>query len=231
MGQLEVPHAPGRPMEVDTCDPCRALWFDTGEHIRLTAEGALALIRHLAAPPSAPRGRFGARLACPACRQALARTYDIAGGAQYRYFRCIDGHGIFIAVFDFLRSRGLVRGLSAIELTALREQMTSVSCPGCGAPVELGSEPACAYCGSAVSIIDTEHLSDALRTLEQEAAAARAVVGPTLAPEDIVAEWRATRLSRDEDDDGMPRLFTRRRQVDLLDLGAAALSWLLRPRR
>jgi hypothetical protein len=230
VGQLEVPHAPVRPMEVDTCEPCRALWFDMGEHIRLTAEGALALIRHLAAPPTAPRGRFGARLACPACRRVLARTYDIAGGAQYRYFRCIDGHGIFIPVFDFLRSRGLVRGLSAIELAALREQMTSVSCPGCGAPVELGGEPACAYCGSTVSIIDTEHLSDALRALELDAAAARAVAGPTLAPDDVVAEWRATRVPRDEHDEGIARLFTRRRQVDLLDLGAAALSWLLRPR-
>lgn len=228
MEELDIPYAPSRPMQVDACEPCRALWFDTGEHIRLTAAGALALIRHLSAPPRTPRGRFSARLACPVCRHALARTYDIAGGAQYQFFRCTNRHGLFIAVFDFLRSRGLVRGLTPLELEALRAQISSVSCAGCGAAVELGGAPACTYCGAAVSVLDTAHLADALRELEREAAAASAPpAGPTLAPEDVVAEWRAARPPR-EDDEAALHVLGRRQRVDLLDLGVSALGWLFK---
>ena len=225
MQPIEVPYAPGRPMEVDTCEPCRALWFDTGEHIRLSAEGALAVIRHLAAAPRAPRGRFGPRLSCPVCRHALAETFDLAGGTQYRYFRCGNKHGVFIPVFDFLRSRGVVRGLSPLELEALRGQLGTVACPGCGAPVALDREAACAYCGAAVSIVDTEHLTDALRHLQQEAAAASSSpAGPSMPPEDVVAGWRASRASGTGDE--TRPLPGRRQPVDLLDLGVAAVSWL-----
>jgi endogenous inhibitor of DNA gyrase (YacG/DUF329 family) len=229
MEALSVPYAPSRPMEVDACEPCRALWFDTGEHIRLGADGALALIRHLAAQPRALRGRLAVQLACPICRRALARAFDIAGGTQYRYFRCIEGHGVFITVFDFLRSRGLVRGLSPMELEALREQLSSVSCPGCGAPVDLDGEPACGYCGTVISIIDTDHLAAALRQLTREAPAPAPVTGPTLAEEDVVAQWRADRPPRDGEAE-WGRFFGRRQRVDLLDLGVAALSWLTRQR-
>jgi hypothetical protein len=230
MQPLLVPYAPGRPLEVDACEPCRALWFDTGEHIQLGADGALALIRHLAAQPRALRGRLPAQLGCPICRRVLAQAFDIAGGAQYRYFRCIDRHGLFITVFDFLRSRGLVRGLSPMELEALREQLSSVSCPGCGAPVDLDGEAACGYCGTVVSIIDTEHLAAALHQLQQESGAPAAVTGPTLAKEDVVAGWRADRRPPDDDEE-WGRLFDRRRPVDLLDLGVSALSSLTRRRR
>jgi hypothetical protein len=229
MPPLLVPYAPSRPLEVNACEPCRALWFDTGEHIRLGADGALALIRHLAAQPRAPRGRLGAQLACPICRRVLAQVFDIAGGAQYRYLRCIDGHGVFITVFDFLRSRGLVRGLSPMELQALREQLSSVSCPGCGAPVDLDGDAACSYCGTVVSIIDTEHLATALHQLQQQLPAPAPVTGPTLAEEDVVAQWRADR--RPPDDEEWGPFFDRRRPLDLLDLGVSALSSLTRRRR
>jgi len=151
------------------------------------------------------------------------------GGAQYRYVRCIDGHGVFITVFDFLRSRGLVRGLSAMELQALREQLSSVSCPGCGAPVDLDGDAACSYCGTVVSIVDTEHLATALHQLQQESPAPAPVTGPTLAEEDVVALWRAD--LRPPDDEEWGRVFDRRRPVDLLDLGMSALSSLMRRRR
>jgi hypothetical protein len=229
MQPLLVPYAPSRPLEVDACEPCRALWFDTGEHIRLGADGALALIRHLAAQPRALRGRLAPQLACPICRRVLAQAFDIAGGAQYRYVRCIDGHGIFITVFDFLRSRGLVRGLSPMELQALREQLSSVSCPGCGAPVDLDGKAACSYCGTVVSIIDTDHLSAALHQLQYETPAPAPVTGPTLAKEDVVAQWRADRPPRDEEEWG--RFSGRRHPVDLLDLGVSVLSSLTRRRR
>jgi hypothetical protein len=119
--------------------------------------------------------------------------------------------------------------LSAMELQALREQLSSVSCPGCGAPVDLDGDAACSYCGTVVSIVDTEHLATALHQMQQASPAPAPVTGPTLAEEDVVALWRAD--LRPPDDEEWGRVFDRRRPVDLLDLGLSALSTLTRRRR
>src|ERR671910_2733346 len=73
MPPLLVPYAPSRPLEVNACEPCRALWFDTGEHIRLGADGALALIRHLAAQPR-----------CPAAASVRSSRAPSAGASSHK---------------------------------------------------------------------------------------------------------------------------------------------------
>ena len=228
MRVLSIPYAPGRPMAVDSCEPCRGLWFDTGEHIRMSAEGTLALVRHLAAAPEAPRRRLPLTLACPVCGDRLGATYDLVGDTQYRYFRCPGKHGLFISVFDFLRSRGLLRGLSPVEAEALRRKVTTVNCSGCGAPVDLEGTRTCTYCQAPLSVIDTEHLKAAIAQLERDAEANRPTrrTRPVVQAEDVVQEWRRARET-DEDDD--PQLLWRRRRgIDLLDVGATVLGWLMK---
>jgi Zn-finger nucleic acid-binding protein len=228
MRVLSIPYAPSRPMAIDSCEPCRGLWFDTGEHIRMSAEGTLALVRHLAAAPQAERRRLPLTLSCPVCGDRLGPTYDLVGETQYRYFRCPGKHGFFISVFDFLRSRGLLRGLSPIEADALRRKVAAVNCSGCGAPVSLEGDRTCSYCQAPLSVIDTDHLKAAIAQLEHDAAAERLPrrARRVVPADDVVNEWRRSRERKDEDEPQM--LWGRRQRIDLLDVGAAVLGWLMK---
>jgi len=216
------------PFDVDLCRACRSFWFDSGEQFRLTPRSTLQLLRALADGPETPRARTGTRRACPICASALGRTYDLAGTDQLQFFRCPSKHGIFIAVADFLRSQGLIRGLSAHELEALRGKLTTVTCSSCGAPVPLERGRACEHCGASVAVIDREHLTAALRQLEADAATVPAVKPP--APRDAVVErWRADREARAEEEPETTWVLGRRRrtEVDLLDVGLTLLRGVL----
>jgi len=216
------------PMTVDLCAACRGFWFDAGEQFRLTPAATLLLLRRVEASRDQPRQRVGTRLPCPRCRLALGVTYDIIRDDKYRYFRCPDHHGIFMPFFEFLRSQGLVRGLTPQEVDALKQKLMSITCSSCGAPIDLQTQTKCASCGSGLAIVDLDHLGDALRQLDADARAAAPVAGdaPAAPPEEIVVNWRADQEARRRieaglDDDGVDT------QIDLLDIGATLLSRLL----
>jgi len=216
------------PMAIDVCTACRGFWFDAGEQFRLTPAATLLLLRRVEASRDQPRQRVGTRLPCPRCRLALGVTYDIIRDDKYRYFRCPDHHGIFMPFFEFLRSQGLVRGLTPQEVDALKQKLMSITCSSCGAPIDLQTQTKCASCGSGLAIVDLDHLGDALRQLDADARAAAPVAGdaPAAPPEEIVVNWRADQEARRRieaglDDDGVDT------QIDLLDIGATLLSRLL----
>jgi len=216
------------PMTIDVCTACRGFWFDAGEQFRLTPAATLLLLRRVEASRDQPRQRVGTRLPCPRCRLALGVTYDIIRDDKYRYFRCPDHHGIFMPFFEFLRSQGLVRGLTQQEVDALKQKLMSITCSSCGAPIDLQTQTKCASCGSGLAIVDLDHLGDALRQLDADARAAAPVAGdaPAAPPEEIVVNWRADQEARRRieaglDDDGVDT------QIDLLDIGATLLSRLL----
>jgi len=216
------------PMTIDVCTACRGFWFDAGEQFRLTPAATLLLVRRVEASRDQPRQRVGTRLPCPRCRLALGVTYDIIRDDKYRYFRCPDHHGIFMPFFEFLRSQGLVRGLTPQEVDALKQKLMSITCSSCGAPIDLQTQTKCASCGSGLAIVDLDHLGDALRQLDADARAAAPVAGdaPAAPPEEIVVNWRADQEARRRieaglDDDGVDT------QIDLLDIGATLLSRLL----
>jgi len=216
------------PMTIDVCTACRGFWFDAGEQFRLTPAATLLLVRRVEASRDRPRLRVGTRLPCPRCKLPLGLTYDLVRDDKYRYFRCPSHHGVFIPFFEFLRSQNLVRGLTPQEVDALKQKLVSVNCSSCGAPIDLQTQTKCDSCGSALAIVDLDHLGDALRQLDADARAAASVVGvpPPIPPEEIVADWRADqeerrRLERGDDDE---RLET---QIDLLDVGVTLLSRLL----
>ena len=54
--------------------------------------------------------------------------------------------------FDFLREKNFVRPLSADQLTALRQNVQSVNCSNCGAPIDLAKTSACGHCGSPLEV-------------------------------------------------------------------------------
>jgi len=216
------------PMTIDVCTACRGFWFDAGEQFRLTPAATLLLLRRVEASRDQPRQRVGTRLPCPRCRLALGVTYDIIRDDKYRYFRCPDHHGVFMPFFEFLRSQGLVRGLTPQEVDALKQKLMSITCSSCGAPIDLQTQTKCASCGSGLAIVDLDHLGDALRQLDADARAAAPVAGdaPAAPPEEIVVNWRADQEARRRieaglDDDGVDT------QIDLLDIGATLLSRLL----
>ena len=217
------------PMTIDVCTACRGFWFDAGEQFRLTPAATLLLVRRVEASRDQPRQRVGTRLPCPRCALTLGVTYDIIRDDKYRYFRCPDHHGVFMPFFEFLRSQGLVRGLTPQEVDALKQKLMSITCSSCGAPIDLQTQTKCASCGSGLAIVDLDHLGDALRQLDADARAAAPGSGgaaPAAPPEEIVANWRAEqearrRLEAGLDDD---RVET---GIDLLDIGATLLSRLL----
>ena len=125
------------PMTIDVCTACRGFWFDAGEQFRLTPAATLLLVRRVEASRDQPRQRVGTRLPCPRCTLTLGVTYDIIHDDKYRYFRCPDHHGLFMPFFEFLRSQGLVRGLTPQEVDALKQKLMSITCSSCGAPIDL----------------------------------------------------------------------------------------------
>jgi hypothetical protein len=157
------------PMTVDVCPACRGFWFDAGEQFRLSPSATLVLIRRAEASRDTPRQRVSTRPQCPRCHLALGVTYDIVRDDKYQYFRCPDKHGIFMPFFEFLRSQGLVRGLTPPELDALKAKMATIRCSSCGAPIDLKTDTKCASCGAAIAILDLDHLDDALRQLDADA--------------------------------------------------------------
>ncbi len=217
------------PMTIDVCTACRGFWFDTGEQFRLTPAATLLLVRRVEASRDQPRQRVGTRLPCPRCRLALGVTHDIIRDDKYRYFRCPDHHGIFMPFFEFLRSQGLVRGLTPQEVDALKQKLKSITCSSCGAPIDLQTQTKCASCGSGLAIVDLDDLGDALRQIDADARAAAPAGGgapPAAPPEEIVANWRGDQEARRRMEAGLDD-DREETGIDLLDIGATLLSRLL----
>jgi len=159
----------GGPMTLDVCRHCDGIWFDAGEQFRLMPESTLRLIKDMQANRRERRPQAGTRLACPRCEEPLSPTYDFCRETRFEFFRCANHHGVFFRFVDFLRSQGLVRGLTDEEMAALKGRAHAMQCPNCGAPIALESD-SCPHCGTPISMLDTDYLARAIRQLEEDAA-------------------------------------------------------------
>ncbi len=170
----------GARVQLDVCHTCHGLWFDARESRQLTSTGVLRLFREL-------HGRKDQHyllkepLACPRCRAALMRTHDMARGTRFQYFRCDAGHGHFITFFQFLREKGIVRGLTPRERTELKNHVQALQCSDCGGPVSLEKDNACPRCSAPLCILDPKALGSTLGDMTKVAAVAGAVVAPAVA--------------------------------------------------
>jgi uncharacterized protein YbaR (Trm112 family) len=159
-----------RLVALDICHPCASLWFDGLESLALTPGAVLELFTLMSDNQPARRNPPGDRLACPRCHRPLALTTDMQRATRFRYWRCPAEHGRFITFFEFLREKNFVRPLSAAELADLKQHVKTVSCSGCGAPVDLNTGAACPYCRSPLSMLDPQQVEKVVEALKREEA-------------------------------------------------------------
>lgn len=155
----------GGAVHLDACDSCQALWVDDRESLRLTPGATLQLFERIHARRDAERRPLAARLRCARCDLRLLETSDRQRDIPFHYWRCGRRHGRFITFFDFLREKQFVRPLSAAQIAQLREQVRSVNCSNCGAPVDLRSASSCGYCRTALSMLDFGQVERMLTSL------------------------------------------------------------------
>jgi len=163
MDELRLAAHYGREAEVDHCTSCGGLWFDRLESQHLSAGGTLTLLERMADVSSSASMR--AQVRCVRCRGLLRETTDQQRGTRFTYHACPAGHGRFIAAYQFLREKHLVRELSTQEVLELRAAIQQINCVNCGGPVRLSGGSVCGHCGTPVSTIDPAQLRRELTAL------------------------------------------------------------------
>ena len=157
----------GKVVLLDLCFPCTSLWFDSQENLQLTPGAILRLFTIIHEQYVAQLHAFGETLQCPRCRRPLVETTDMQRSTRFHYFRCPQEHGRFIAFFQFLREKNLVRSLNAKEVSELTQYITTLNCSNCGAAVDLEKTSVCAYCRTPIAMLDPRQFETTLRELQQ----------------------------------------------------------------
>ncbi len=155
----------GATMQLDACHTCRGLWVDDRETLRLTPGSTLQLFELIHDRRADQRHPLATRLQCARCDLRLIDTQDRQRDTPFRYWRCGRRHGRFLTFFDFLREKDFVRPLSPAQVAELRAQVRSVNCSNCGAPIDLQTSSACAYCRTALSMLDFTQVERMLTAL------------------------------------------------------------------
>lgn len=162
MRALALSRKPVGEIVVDLCPACHGLWFDSFESLQLTPQATLALLRSVATPATAEPVAPSGPLRCPRCTDRLAETRDIQRTTRFSYWRCRHGHGRFTPFLQFMREKDFIRPLSPAEVARIRDHVGTVRCSGCGAPVDLGREPSCRYCGARIEALDPDAVRKAI---------------------------------------------------------------------
>jgi hypothetical protein len=144
----------GRPVLVDVCKPCQALWFDGRENLQLTPGATLAVFRLIGEQIAKPSHPAADTAKCPRCRGRLRKTQDMQRATRFEYFRCPNDHGRLETFYDFLKEKDFVRPLTPTQIAALRQNIQTINCSNCGAPIDLAKGSDCTHCGSPLSMLD-----------------------------------------------------------------------------
>jgi len=169
----------GAEIEVDVCFPCHVLWLDKRESLQLSSRGTLDLFRILHEHHEDARNALRQRNACPRCGAPLQLMNDIGKGGRFSYYRC-PRHGRLTPFSEFLKEKQFVRALTPMEERRLASEVKQVQCASCGAPVDLTRGFACQHCGAALTVMDPEAVTRALKELD-EADASRRALDPAVA--------------------------------------------------
>lgn len=169
MEDLKVEGVLGTTIDVSACLHCRAFWFEPFETLHLTPASTLKLFRVIANQAGAPAPSFPTASWCPKCDSHLLLTHDRQHNTAFQYWRCDHGHGRFTAFIDFLREKDFVRPLSPQQMSDLRQQVQTINCSNCGAPIDLTKDTICAHCGAPVSMLDTSKLQEIAQNADRPA--------------------------------------------------------------
>ncbi len=187
----------GGEVEIDVCGHCNGIWFDGRESLQMSPGATLNLFRILYARNETARAQLIAKKSCPRCAGALSETHDMQRGTRFTYFRCAQ-HGRYITFFQFLREKNLVRAPTPKELAQLKDQVKTVKCSNCGAPIELALGTQCSHCAAPVSILSEENIRQTLTQLQQREEK-RTTVAPDAAARIVQAQLEAQRAYREID--------------------------------
>jgi hypothetical protein len=144
----------GPPVTIDLCLPCQVFWFDTHESLRLSPGAVLMLFRLIGEHALTPRPPITSQPLCPRCLTPLVLTHDLQRNTRFQYLRCPRDHGRLITFVDFLREKDFIRPLSAQQIEELRQNVQTINCSNCGAPLDLAKSTWCTHCGSPLSMLD-----------------------------------------------------------------------------
>jgi len=212
----------GRPVAIDVCLPCQSFWFDARESVLLSPGGTLALFR-LIGEHAGRRSFSNADLAkCPRCHARLRLTQDMQRATRFSYLRCPNDHGRLTTFFDFLREKDFIRPLTPEQLQELRQNVQSVNCSNCGAPVNVTQASGCTHCGSPLSMLDLHQAEKLVAQLQKADAREHQPIDPAL-PLNLLRARRDAEAAfpRDRGVDWSPG--------DLVEAGIQAVaSWLKR---
>ena len=108
---------------------------------------------------------------------------DMQRATRFEYLNCPNGHGRLISFFDFLREKDFIRPLTPQQIAELRENVGSVNCANCGAPVDLSKGAACSHCGTPLSMLDMKQAEKLVAQLQKAADRVHQPIDPALSLE------------------------------------------------
>jgi hypothetical protein len=164
----------GRPVAIDLCHACQAIWFDAYESLQLAPASVLRLFREISSH-QASRQLPAPDAACPRCRRPLRAVRDQQRSTRFEYRACPDRHGRLITFFNFLREKDFIRPMTAAQIDDLRKHVQAVNCSNCGAPIDLAKGTSCAHCGSPLSMLDAGQAQRLVDALSSQARAGNTV--------------------------------------------------------
>jgi hypothetical protein len=167
MGSQTLEGHLGPSVTIDLCLACQVFWFDRHESLQLSPASTLKLFRLIGEGAAHRRASVSTDPACPRCGTRLLPTHDKQRNTPFQYWRCPNGHGRLITFFDFLREKNFIRPLSPAQVAALRQNVQTVNCSNCGAPVDLARGSACSHCGSPLSMLDMDQAKEVITQLRQ----------------------------------------------------------------
>ena len=170
----------GRPVRIDLCTRCQAIWFDARGSLSLTPASTLALFRVIGQRVQRPEPRGADLEKCPRCRGRLRRTHDRQRATRFEYLRCPNDHGRFITFYEFLREKDFIRPLTPAQVAELARTVQSVNCSNCGAPIDLAQEAACAHCGTPLSMLDLRQAEALVAQLQKADERSQQPIDPAL---------------------------------------------------
>lgn len=157
----------GRPLNIDLCEPCQSFWFDGRESLQLSPAATLSLFRIIGERTTRQPLRDSDATKCPRCKGRLRRTQDMQRNTRFEYFKCPNEHGRLISFFEFLKEKDFIKPLTPQQVVELRQNIQTVNCSNCGAPIDLAKASTCAHCRSPLSMLDLHQAEKVVQQLRE----------------------------------------------------------------
>ena len=167
----------GRRVEIDLCEGCHLVWFDTVETARLAGPGLLDLIGHMAAAQQLPHQALRPGLGCARCQSPVRTVHNQSRWGRSMQLECgsVHKHGAYQSFAQFLSEKGLTRPMSSADRAQLLQRDGGLHCINCGSGLD-GQATECPWCCSVPAVVDIARLA---RALDPEGATAGQAVHQT----------------------------------------------------